>query len=411
MARSTPETLLISGMLNQQDAQAHLQHGIVSEHMFGYRTEFDWIVSYYERYGRCPTKDEFKSQFRDFNISAEQDDVRWPAAEVREQYSARKLSRALIKASGDLKAGEIAQAYSHFKDLEIHTVAEKPGNLLIDPAFLDDYDLPDDRVAVPWATLMRHTDGIGLGELWYIAARPSQGKSQTLLEVAVDAAMRGQKIIVYSLEMTKRQMQFRVHANIAHKLGIKVSHHTMRTKSFDKLEYKRLLERIAAEVPGEIHIHTPDKGFVTPGLVGSQSEDYDLSLIDYIGLMRDDEGKPGPDWQVIAGISNALKGQALAHNTRIIAASQINREGINARNRPPRLENLSGSDALGQDADVLVTMARPSKSTTWFSVEKNRHGASGIYFYAKFDADTGDYREITLDEMHDIRDNEDDGRD
>ena len=410
MTRSTPETLLLSGMLNQQDAQAHLPYGVASEHMLGYRTEFDWIVSFHDQYGRCPTKDEFTSKFRDIPLSEEQDDVRWPATEVKRNYATRVLSKKLIQASSALKAGEVEDAYEHLAHLENFTVTDRASNLLQDPAFLDDYDKPEDRIAVPWPTPQFHTDGIGRGELWYIAARPSQGKTQTLLEIAVDAAMRGQSSIIYSLEMTKRQMQYRVHVGIAHKLGIKVSHHQMRTRRFDMLEYKHLLARISSEVPGEIHIHTPAEGPTTPGLIGSRAKDYDLSLVDYIGLMRDDAGTAAiSDWRNIAAISNALKQAALSHDARIVAASQINREGISHRGRPPRLENLTGSDALGQDADVLLTLARFASNVSMFSIEKNRHGASKVPFWTKFDADHGDYREISMDEARDLRENDEDG--
>ena len=408
MARFTPETLLISGMLNQQDAQAHLQYGIVSDHLIGYRTEFDWLTSFHERWGRCPTKAEFETQFRDFPLSDEQDDIRWVAADVKREYAARVLSRKLIKSSTSLKAGEIEEAYSHLRDLEDFSISEKATNLLRDPAFLDDYDKPEDRIAVPWPTPQRHTDGIGRGELWYVAARPSQGKTQSLLEIAVDAAMRGHRSIIYSLEMTRRQMQYRVHTAIAHKLGIKVSHHQMRTRQFDMLEYKRLLDRISTEVAGSIDIHTPAEGPTTPGLIGSRAEDYDLSLVDYIGLMRDDTGTPAiSDWRNIASISNALKSAALSHDARIVAASQINREGINTRGRPPKLENLTGSDALGQDADVLLTLARYATGVSMFSIEKNRHGQSSVYFWTKFDADRGDYTEISAEQARNMKDDDD----
>jgi hypothetical protein len=407
MARSTPETLLISGMLNQQDATAHLPYGVVSEHFIGYRTEFDWITSFYDQYGRCPTKDEFTSKFRDVPLSPDQDDVRWPSTEVKRSFAARVLSRKLIKSSSALKAGEIEEAYDHLSDLVNFTVSDRASNLIRDPAFLDDYDKPEDRIHLPWHTPNYHTDGVGRGELWYIAARPSQGKTQTLLEIAVDAAMRGQTSIIYSLEMTKRQMQYRVHVGLAHKLGIKVSHHQMRTRRFDMLEYKYLLARIADEVPGEIHIHTPAEGPTTPGLIGSRAKDYDMSLVDYIGLMRDDAGTAAiSDWRNIAAISNALKQTALSHDCRIIAASQINREGISHRGRPPKLENLTGSDALGQDADVLLTLARYASNVTMFSIEKNRHGASGVPFFTKFEADTGDYSEISMDEARTLREND-----
>ena len=141
-------------------------------------------------------------------------------------------------------------------------------------------------------------------------------------------------------------------------------------------------------------------GFVAIGMT--------IAMLIKSRLMKDDTGTSAiSDWRNIAAISNQLKQVALAHNARIIAASQINREGINSRGRPPKLENLTGSDALGQDADVVLTMARMASNVTWLSMEKNRHGPSSVWFYTKFDADHGDYREITLDEARDLRDNDD----
>jgi replicative DNA helicase len=85
----------------------------------------------------------------------------------------------------------------------------------------------------------------------------------------------------------------------------------------------------------------------------------------------------------------------------MVCAAQINRDGETG-NAPPKVKNLSQSDALGQDADVVLTMrAKPHDVATDFSIEKNRHGSSGIRFYTTFDPNTGVFTEISAEQAED----------
>jgi replicative DNA helicase len=150
-------------------------------------------------------------------------------------------------------------------------------------------------------------------------------------------------------------------------------------------------------------------GLVTPALVNSRANDFDLSVIDYVGLMRNDEGLPAiKDYRIIAEISNGLKATCLAKMHPIIAASQINRDGVNERQwRPPKLHTLAQSDHLGNDGDVVITMKRFGLGAAVSSIEKNRHGASGEVYFNRFNANHGDFSEITRDEADNIRMSED----
>jgi hypothetical protein len=53
-------------------------------------------------------------------------------------------------------------------------------------------------------------------------------------------------------------------------------------------------------------------------------------------------------------------------------------------------------------------MKRYGLGTSVCSLEKNRHGASGICYFTKFDANRGDFTEITRDEADEIRAGEED---
>ena len=350
----------------------------------------------------------FVTKFIEFPYSPEFDDPRSVVDEVLTQSSSRTILKKIVAASSDLKRGDVAGAYEHFRGLQIRCAAAVSDDLLNDPAFLDDYNDPQEqRVPVPWGSLHDRTGGIGAGELWYLGARQGHGKSALLVDMAVEAAMCGLRVNVFSLEMTKRQIQVRSHAAAGRRLGVKVNSAMMLHRQYDHGEYKTLLNTIADNVPGHINVHDSSKGRVTPATVAATVGDYDLTIIDYVGLMYSDDNQPAiRDHRVMAEISNNLKEIALSQKTRIMGASQINREGASNGYaiKPPRLKNLAQSDHLGNDGDLVLTMARYSSSVGVVSIEKNRHGESGNLFYVNFDPNHGDFQEITKERADDLAD-------
>lgn len=410
MSRQTPETLLLSAIINSLDPYLHAEWGITARHFHAYRDEFEWVEDFGRSLGRTPTREEFLTKWPDTPLSETQEDAKWPAIEVIKQYNARQTLRTMTKAGTLIKAGAVDNALEELRSMDLHRVVEKPQNLLVDYGFLDDYDMPEDRMRLPYPTLQAKTDGFGRGELWYLAARPSQGKSVHTSVIAAQAALEGRRVIIYSMEMTKRAVQVRMQAIMANLLGIKVSARDMKSRRYDALEYKKLMQEIEARVPGEIHVHTPKEGPCRPSVVRARAGDYDLNVIDYIGLMRPDgTGRAVDDWRVAAALSNELKEIALQYDTRVLAASQINREGDNSMN-PPQLKHLSQSDALGQDGDVVITLMKykKRKGASHMYMDKNRDGEAQVHWFTKFDVDRGDYAEITRDEADELSDAYDD---
>ena len=154
---------------------------------------------------------------------------------------------------------------------------------------------------------------------------------------------------------------------------------------------------------GDLDVHTPADGPVTPSVVAARCGEYEMTYIDYVGLMTQDGGGHAiDDWRVMAKISNQLKTIALAQKIGLVCAAQINRDGETG-SAPPKVKNLAQSDALGQDGDVVLTMrSKPKNVATHFSLEKNRHGSSGIQFYTTFDPNQGVFTEISADHAEDM---------
>lgn len=404
MPSPTPESLFISGIINNSDLSPIRDYGVTVSHLIGYRDEFNWVVAYDSHYRTCPGRAEFLTKFPDFPYTEDQRDCRYPAAEIKRKYSMRDLILRINRATGLLTKGQVEEAYEEIHGAQLATVSEKPVNLLIDPCYLDDYEASDVmRVPMPWNTLHGKTGGIGPGELWYFAARQGHGKTSFLLDIAVSAAMAGFTTCVYSLEMPKRQIQTRVHAAAGHRLGIEVDQFAMLHGRFDKLDYKKLLDAISERIPGSIVIHDVSMGRVTPATVSARADEHDLNIVDYVGLMYTDDGRPAiSDYRAMAEISNQLKETSLAKKTRILGAAQINREGDSGW-RPPKLRTLAQSDHLGNDGDVVLTMKRFGRDASVVSIEKNRHGDSGRLFYTNYLPNQGNFAEIDRDKADELR--------
>lgn len=408
MARHTSESLLISAILNTEDPQEYRRFGLRREHFNGYPEIFEWVDSYISEYNRPPAPQELTTRYDDFPYSAVQDRLEFPVSEVMEEYAKRTLSRQLAAAGEALRTGDVVGAYEAVGATLPALAHQEPVNLISDRSFLDDYGQKRDTIPLPWPTLQGITDGIDRGELWYFGARPAQGKSAVLLNIAAEAIMSGQSVSLYSLEMSEAQVRERLHAYLANRLGVNVTHTQLRRRQLDLLEYRALMDKIEEGVTGLLSVYTPRNGTVTPSVVSARAEDYDLSLIDYVGLMRTNSGKMAiEDWRVMAEISNELKAVTLARNARILAAVQINRQGDgDYRRRAPKLAQLAQSDAIGQDGDVVVTMNRYSETTLTLTAVKNRNAESDRTWYTHFLPDTGRFDEITRYEADDIADNE-----
>ena len=405
MAQLSGEAILLSALINNGDVLSARSYGVTPSHFVGYQAHYNWLLNYYETYGVDPSKDAFRQAFPDFRFS-DHEDVRSAVDMVFMAHAKRQMTTAMSEAVDHLGVGEVEEAFKALMSAEPQRTSPTPRKLLTELDFLDEWDLPTSSIDLPYRTLQRLTGGIRSGQIWYLAARPKNGKSAHLVNIVKKAVLDGCRVKFFSLEMSEMEVRARFHAALARHYGYKnITLAAIRDRSVDKHDYKtfvgELQERLE-DTGGALDIHTPRQGLVTPGVIAATAGEYHLNAIDYIGLMRRDDGGRTQDWQNLASISNDLKLMAGQHNTAMLVASQINRDG-DAGKEPPKLSNLAGSDALGQDGDVVLTMrALPHNVASCFSVEGNRHGPGGK-FYTAFDPDTGNFEEITAERAEDLQ--------
>jgi replicative DNA helicase len=117
-------------------------------------------------------------------------------------------------------------------------------------------------------------------------------------------------------------------------------------------------------------------------------------FIDYLTLLA--VPKSVGDWRDVARLSADLKRVAERYAIPVVTGSQVNRSAIGQE--LPDAGHLSQADSVGQDADVVIALARPALDVLKMGLIKNRHGPDGIHWFTSFRPAVGDLQEITGDE-------------
>lgn len=240
------------------------------------------------------------------------------------------------------------------------------------------------------------TSGLQKSDLIIIAGRPSMGKTAFALNIAQYAALEGQTpVAVFSLEMSKEQLVFRLLASEA-----KVDSQRLRKGFLGETDWPKLTT--AAGRLSEAPLFIDDTPAITVLEMKAKSRrlkaDAGLGLIivDYIQLMRASGNRDNRE-QEISEISRSLKALAKELNVPVIALSQLNRKVEDRTNRRPQMADLRESGAIEQDADVIAFIYRdevynksednPEKGTAEIIIGKQRNGPTGtvkLAFLEKF---------------------------
>ena len=238
------------------------------------------------------------------------------------------------------------------------------------------------------------TSGLQASDLIIVAGRPSMGKTAFALNIAQHAAMETQTpVAIFSLEMSKEQLAFRLLASEA-----RVDSQRLRKGFLGETDWPKLTA--AAGRLSEAPLYIDDTPAITVLEMKAKSRrlkaDRDLGLIvvDYIQLMRA-QGNQNSREQEISEISRSLKALAKELKVPVIALSQLNRKVEDRPNRRPQMADLRESGAIEQDADVIAFIYRdevynksddnPDKGVAEIIIGKQRNGPTGLVKLAFLD--------------------------
>lgn len=231
------------------------------------------------------------------------------------------------------------------------------------------------------------TSGLQNSDLIIIAGRPSMGKTAFALNIAQYAALETQiPVAVFSLEMSKEQLAFRLLASEA-----RVDSQRMRKGFLGEMDWPKLTE--AAGRLSEAAMYIDDTPAITVLEMKAKSRrlkaerGLGLIVVDYIQLMRGGGSSRDSREQEISEISRSLKALAKELQVPVIALSQLNRKVEDRPNRRPQMADLRESGAIEQDADVIAFIYRDEvynkaddnleKGKAEIIIGKQRNGPTG----------------------------------
>lgn len=410
-----PEALLISAMIRTQDFTTPISKGVTSEHFHAYREEYRWLELYVTKHRKTPSRSTFKSQFNSFTFY-KNDDLEHHCEEVIRKHLRHALIQAVEHTMDLVDAGDIDSAAKklHGEVAQIRAQSSGTGgdfNIFEDwEESYADVSGRVERVAqygqagIPtgFRTLDQNTGGLQPGWLTIVGARLGQGKTWSMIRMAWAAVTAGYGVQYFSLEQSRHQIALRTHAFASSKYGKEVfqSLDLMRGQGFDLIKYKKFLKEMQDTIAGAFIVNDTTRGKISTASIAASLEQKrgqtHIVFVDYLTLLEG--GNVG--YKEVGAISSDLKGIGEHYQVPIVSASQINRMGIGKE--PPGPETLSGADAIGQDADLLITMRQQSARVMKMRNAKFRHGPDGYSWYCRFSPGTGQYDEISGDEAAEL---------
>ena len=238
-------------------------------------------------------------------------------------------------------------------------------------------------VPTGFVDLDRLLGGLQRSDLIFIAARPSVGKTALCLSIAKNAAFHGQRVAVFSLEMSGEQVVQRL---VATETGIDAQR--LRLGQLQEEEWPLFIQATGklADVPIFID-DTPSISVMqlrTKARRLHAEHGLDLVLVDYLQLMSGDI-RTENRVQEVSYISRSLKGLARELNLPVVAASQLSRAVELRQDKHPMLADLRDSGSLEQDADVVMFIYRDElynpdtemQHIAEIVVAKHRNGPTG----------------------------------
>lgn len=208
--------------------------------------------------------------------------------------------------------------------------------------------------------LDQKTGGLQDSDLIIIAARPSVGKTAFALHLARSAAMAGNAVAVYSLEMQGERLADRWLAAAGN-----INPYRWRNGIPTPEEIENA-HTTASELSG-LPIYVDDNSSVSMDHIRSSArllksrQQCDMIIIDYLQLcdMTTKQTNRNRE-QEVAQATRKAKLLAKELHIPIVLLSQLNRESENRPGGRPELAHLRESGAIEQDADVVMLLYRPA---------------------------------------------------
>lgn len=245
-------------------------------------------------------------------------------------------------------------------------------------------DLQDGKEVPGWPTGLSWLDamlngGLRPGKVYYIAARPSIGKTSLSVQILLELARRGRTGLMLSQEMPAEEVADRA---VSH-LG-RIDYANLQTGQLTDSDWSRAAEMLD-DIAG-LPVWVDDQGALTIGDIRAKVRSVpgvQVLLVDYLQLCsKAGASVAGNRNAEIEEISRGLKALAMELGMAVIVLSQLNREVEKRAGKRPQLSDLRDSGSIEQDADVVAFLwplrdLEDEGRLVGLAIEKNRQGRRG----------------------------------
>ena len=239
-----------------------------------------------------------------------------------------------------------------------------------------------DGLATGFERLDHRTGGLKPGQFIVICGRPAMGKTAFGMNVAVNAALNGTKVGIFSLEMGVDELAQRMLYSES-----RVRRGKAQDGKLDEADWRLL--RDGATMLSDCNIYIDDSPTASPARLRSKARrlqvrhGIELLVVDYLQLMG--EGRRDRRQEVDA-ISRGLKLLAKELQIPVIALAQLNRSLEARDDKRPVLSDLRESGSIEQDADIVLGLHRDfvynenaDPTAAWGILLKHRNGPTGKF--------------------------------
>lgn len=206
------------------------------------------------------------------------------------------------------------------------------------------------------------------GQLIIPAGRPGMGKTVAGLGFAVAAARRGLPSIVFTLEMGKRELWWRLLSRVGE---INLDSFTTGRLTIHELERVREAKKVIDGWP----LHIDDQANTVPAIRSAARRFRQrhgalaITFVDYLQRLKATTKADRRDLEVGAWARD-FKTMAKELQTTLVVPSQLNRGPEGRSDKRPQLSDMRDSGEVEQEADVVILLHRDD----YYDKESKRAG-------------------------------------
>lgn len=227
------------------------------------------------------------------------------------------------------------------------------------------------------------TGGLQKGTLNILAARPGAGKTSLALNIGENVAKQKNRVLVFSLEMSKEQLANRIIST-----NLLIDTNDLARGNFAEDVLSKTMS-FCADYKSPIFIDdssnltVSDIRYKTQCLINKYGS-LDLIIIDYLQLLTPKTKRENRNVD-ITEISRSLKTLAREFNVPVLALSQLSRAVESRTDKRPLLADLRDSGAIENDADIVAFIYRDD----YYNQDSEEKGIAEIIIAKQRFGDTG----------------------